>query len=207
MSAPARETSAAVKLQCLRGGNAPPEIAADIKKVLGLPARAKQRFWQALGPSLGDPVGPELETLLDDFCRAHAVPDADLAPAIKACRFLLREAARVDLSADAFAQDLAALADDNQELRGILLAGYEAAKTLLRTELLQNTLSDHGKLLTRVDWRVDTINASNRGIRVRAPVAILTLNYTEGGQHERISLQVTPDLLQQLRAICDQILA
>src|SRR5271170_7566220 len=92
------ETHAPV-LQCL-GGRAPePQLTADLVILAAFPAAAKNRLYQVLGPSLTDPVPRDLEERLDRFTRAFALPGTDLARAVRACRFLLREAASLDLPA------------------------------------------------------------------------------------------------------------
>ena len=68
----------------------------------------------------------------------------------------------------------------------------------MRQEVLQGTLADHGKLLLGVDWRLDSVQASNRGSKMRVPVALLTLRFREGEQTQRITLQVLPETLREL---------
>jgi hypothetical protein len=171
-----------------------------------LPPAAKRQLWQALGPSLTEPVPPEVERLLDAFCARHGVSDVDLATALKACRFLLREASRADLDAAAFAADVDALSGGSEEIRTILLAGYEAAKSVLRREILRNSILDHGRLLAGVDWRLDRVLASEHGSNIGASVAVLTLRYREGDRQERLTLHVLPETLRELRDACDKLL-
>src|SRR5262245_53531987 len=85
-------------LRALGGAAAPPAIEADLERVLALPPEARQGLWEVLGPCLAEPLTAEVEERLDRFCRAHQLASADLARAIKACRFLLRQAAAADLS-------------------------------------------------------------------------------------------------------------
>src|SRR6185436_2551560 len=129
---------------------------------------------------LREPVAPEVEAQLDQFCRTHESDEALLAPAIKACRFLLRRAAAIDLSRALFTEDLAQLAGSTPELAALLLAGYEAGKAVVRRELLRSALFDHGKLVEGVSWRVDQLTTSNRGDKLDARVVSLTLRYQEG---------------------------
>jgi hypothetical protein len=194
-----------ISLRCLGGKAAPPELAGDLLRVSALPAEALRRFWHVLGPSLAEPLPREAEQLLDGYCRAHHLDGDELAHAVKACRFLLREAARIDLSADDFAADVAALQPDSPPLRELLLAGYERARAQVRRELLGGTLAAHGNLLVGMDWRVDTVESSDRGARLRAPVAMLTLRYVEGKKARRLTLQVLPDMLAELEKTCQRI--
>ncbi|MCC6553786.1 MAG: hypothetical protein HUU18_10985 [Phycisphaerales bacterium] len=194
-------------LHTLLGAPAPPDVAEDLRRIMDLPPEARRRFWQALGPCLSDPISQGTERLLDELCRALGIADDDLARPIKACRFLLREAARCDLAADLFAADLEALHGGAAEISEILLAGYERAKAQIRQEILRGSLADHGRVLTGVDWRVDTMDASHRGAGLRAKVAILTFRYQEGDEARRITLQLTPDALSELKGVCERLLA
>jgi hypothetical protein len=193
-------------LACLGGSEPPPEMALGLKDLLHLSPGAKAHFWEALGPALPDPVPKELDGLLDRFQQAHEVPQGRLLRAIAACRMLLREAARRPTSADDFAQDVARLGGGAGEIAAILMPGFGAAMTALRQEILAATLSDHGKLLVGVDWRVDSMLLSNRGEKLQSPVAVVTLRYLEGGQPGRFTVQALPDMLQELQAMCSKIL-
>ena len=194
-----------MRLHALGGEAAPPQIVADLRVVLELPARAKEHFWEALGPCLKEPLPPEMEAHLTRFCEAFGVPDADLGNAIRACRFLLREASLRDLSRGAFADDVARLSGGSEELSALLLAGFEAAKKVVRGEVLAATLADHGKLVESIEWRTDMVSSSSRGDRIQIPVVWLTLGYREGERRDRISLQLTPEAVQSLRRVCERM--
>ncbi|WP_437668732.1 COMM domain-containing protein [Sorangium sp. So ce131] len=210
MSTPTQEAPALPRLRCLGGAPPPPELAADLRRLLELPAGARQRLWEALGPSLAEPVPAAVERLLDEFCRRHEVDAEGLARVLKACRFLVREASKRDLDRAALATDLATLTpasvEEGEQIQAVLLAGYEKAKAVVRREILRGALLDHGKLLAGVDWRIDTISAASRGAKIEAPVVVLTLSYQEGGRSERITLQATPEMLRELQRACAQIL-
>jgi len=96
-------------LLCLGGLPPPAEIAADLALLPQLPAAAKQGLYRLLGPCLGEDVPASIEEALGAFCRAFEVDDGAMARAIRASRFLLREAAGRDLSAASFAEDLGKL--------------------------------------------------------------------------------------------------
>ncbi|WP_437519917.1 hypothetical protein WME79_25450 [Sorangium sp. So ce726] len=196
------------ELRCLGGAPPPPELAVDLRRLLELPEGARQRLWEALGPSLPEPVPAAVERLLDAFCRRHEVASDALARVLKACRFLIREASKVDLDRAALAADVAALApgQDAEEIQAVLLAGYDQARALVRREIVRGALLDHGKLLTGIDWRIDTIATANRGAKIAAPVVVLTLSYQEGDLRSRITLQATPETLSELQQLCAQLL-
>src|SRR5262249_1720188 len=149
------------KLHSLRGRPAPPEVSGDLRRLLGLPPAARQQLYRVLGPCLAEPVPSTTEASIDRFCDEFAVPGTELALALRACRFRLRHAAALDLSAARFSEDLACLCDGG-EIARILLPGYEAAKAMVKAELAAGVLSDHGRLVERVDWRLDHVTTSNR---------------------------------------------
>lgn len=206
MSDPKPSRPEGVSLKCLGGALAPPDMAPDLRRFAGLPQAAKRQLWHALGPSLAEPVPPDVERILDAFCARHGVPDDDLARVLKACRFLLRAAVRADLDAAAFGADVDALSGGSDEIRVVLLAGYDAAKALIRREIVKNTVLDHGKLLVGADWRLDRVVSSAHGSNIGAGVAVLTLRYREGDRQERLTLHVLPDALRELRDACDRLL-
>jgi hypothetical protein len=198
--------AAPLRLYCLGGGEAPPGLGADLLRLLRLPVEALQKIWQVLAPSLAEPIAPETEQLLDMFCAAYHADDEDLGRAIKACRFLIREAARLDVPAGALGDDLDRLCPGDPLVKELVLAGYEPAKEKLRHEILKAAVADHGKLLVGIRWRLDAIQASERGARLGVPVALLTLHYLEGTEAGRITLQVLPDMMAELRGVCDTAL-
>lgn len=204
--APAAPLPAALRLHCLGGGGAPPDLGADLRRLLALPAPALMRFWQVLGPALAETLSPETARLLDVFTSAYALDGQSLALAVKACRFLVREAAARDLPAAALAEDLGRLCGDAPGVGEILLAGYEPAREQIRRDILRAALADHGKVLVGARWRVDRIQACERGARIGAPVALLTLSYCEGPARKRLTLQVLPDMVGELKGICESIL-
>jgi hypothetical protein len=193
------------KLHALGGTSPPPSVATDLQCLLDLPAAAKAQLWEVLGPSLGEPVSQEAEAMLDGFCTLHQLTEDALARPIKACRFLIRGAACLDLSAALLAEDLRALCN-SQEITDLVLRGYDAGKAAVRMEILRQAVLDHGMVLTRIDWRVDTMMTSNRGSELRAPIAIVTLHYQEGESQHHITLHAVPAVLVELRNLCDQLL-
>lgn len=209
------EAPASLSLHCLGGREPPPEVVSELRLLAELPARAHSGLWRALGPCLGDAPAlaggaAAIEQRLEELCGESGVSSADLSRVIRSARFLLREAARLDIERPLFERDLDAIFSGDGE-RGhraklTLLAGFDAAMAELRAEILEGTLADHGKLLVGVDWRVDTLSTSSRGVKLRTPVVVLTLRYQDGERRERITLQALPGVLEQLRRVCENIL-
>src|SRR3954467_10817737 len=93
-------------LHCLGGRPAPPDISADLTLVTTLPSRARDQLWEVLGPCLSEPMPRDLDPRIDRFCALHEIEGAVLARALKACRFLLRQASARDLGRELFAADV-----------------------------------------------------------------------------------------------------
>jgi hypothetical protein len=202
-----RAGAAPLLLYCLGGGEAPPDLGADLLRLVRLPAEALQKLWQVLGPSLVEPIAPETEQLLDMFCAAYKVDEDDLGRAIRACRFVIREAAQRDVPAGAVAEDLHRLCPGAPLVKELVLAGYEPAKERIRHEIVKAAVADHGKLLVGIKWRMDAIHASERGAKLGMPVVLLTLHYLEGPEAGRVTLQVLPDMMGELKGVCERVLS
>lgn len=207
MNAPTAPEALPFKLHCL-GGQAPPqEIVADFLGLRRLPQGAVSAIWEVLVLCLGDEMTKPSQATLDGFSAEHQADGAVLARVLKASRFFVRQAAAHDLSPAVFAEDLMAILDGDEPLTRILVGGYEATKAALRTELMRQSLGDHGKVLERVDWRADYLTASSRGERFRMPYVTLTFTHREGDTKGRTSLQMPREAVAQLRALCDKILS
>ncbi|MEZ4294704.1 MAG: hypothetical protein R3B70_06985 [Polyangiaceae bacterium] len=194
------------KLHAADGAPAPPGLAGDLTRAGEMPPEAIAHLWQALGPVLADGGSESTERTLDVFSSAYRVDQGELATALKACRFLIDGAARLDVPPEKLAEDIDALAPDAHQLKTVLLAGYEDAKPELRRAIVTNALADHGKLLLGARYRLDIVDSSDRGARIGMPVVMLTLHYREGNEERRITLQALPDTVGQLHEICARVL-
>ncbi len=192
-------------LHCFGDNPAPPHLTDGWKQLLGFPKAARDGFWSLLGIALMEPGNPKFHERLEAFCREHALAEKHAVAAIKACDVLLRQASALDLDRERFAEDLAALSDGEQEGPEILLSQYEAVKLELRRRILEGSLADHGKVFVGLDWRVDTVASSDRGAGINADVILLTLRYREGERLERITLQLTPESLKELKLFTERI--
>jgi hypothetical protein len=190
----------------LGGGEAPPGLGADLRRLVSLPTQALEKLWQVLAPSLAETIAKETEELLDVFCSAYGADPDELGRVIKACRFVIREAAQRDVPAAAVAQDLDRLCPGDPLVRELLMAGYGAARERIRHEIVKAAVSDHGKLLVGIKWRLDAIQASEGGLQLKMPVALVTLHYLEGSEAGRVTLQVLPDMMGELKNVCEKVL-
>jgi hypothetical protein len=201
----ADEAAGSPDLQCCAGRPAPPEVAQGWQAYLKFTDEAQQGFWSVLHPALTDPTNPGNRDRVQLFCNDHGVPLADVVAAVRACEFLFRGAATLNLDDQTFESDLVALSGGGRQAARPLMTRYAAAKSAVRNGIISGTIADHGKLAVSVSWRTDVIGASQRGMRLGVPVIFLTLNYVEGEKKERISLQLTPDALRQLKQFCAQM--
>lgn len=197
-------------LHCLGGKAAPEAIVADLKTLARLPERARARFWDALGPALPDPVPASVEPALDTFARAFDAPRDDLARALKASRFLVREACARGLDRARFEEDVVRLAGgpvspEAAVIAPILLSRYDAARATLGASAFRDTLTDHGAVVESIEWRVDVVLASSRGDAGAAKIAVLTLGYRDGDRKDRITLHLSPEKLEELRSACERM--
>jgi COMM domain len=195
-----------IPLQCLGGNSASAELLAGWRRVLGVPEAQLERFTAALQLGVREPAA-DGSGVLQDLAAATGIATDDLAVALTSCGFLLRQAARLDLDAEVFAADLARLGPGGPgsgAAAAALSALYETCKAPLRQQGVNDALADHGKLLVGLNWRVDKIAASDRGLQLDADVVFLTLVYRDGGSRERITLQLTPTSLQALKSFCNR---
>lgn len=200
-----------VSLFCLDGEKAPEAIVADLRLVATLPEAARARFWDALGPALPEPVPDSAETALDAFARTYDVHPNVLGRALKASRFLIREASARGLDRSQFEEDIVrlcggALSPEAVVIAPLLLSRYEAARAALGAVAFRETAVDHGFVLRSVEWRVDSVLASSRGHAGGARIAVLTLGYGQGPDEKQLTLQITPDKLEELRRACERML-
>lgn len=183
-------------------------MATDLRRVLALPDAAQRRFWEALGPSLQEPIPPGVEQRLTDFCRRFELDDAALARALKACRHLIRAAAALDLDRARLAEDIARLAGeaDAPRVQAVLLAGYEAARSLLRAEIAQKTLADHDDLVTSVEHRVERIVSSSHGDHLDLALLAVTFRKGRAPDAPSVTVRLSREHIEALRRACDRAL-
>lgn len=194
------------ELQSL-GGHAAPEHLADAwGALLGFTAEALDGFWSLLVPAVIEPADPTNRERFETFRERHGIQEAELLGVIGACGLLLRQASAHDLDREHFGRDLTALSKGGA-VNGVdaLLERYDEIKGHLRQQLVTEALADHGKVLVGIDWRVDQVANSNKGARLGTTVVMLTFRYRDGDRLERITLQLTPEALSELKAFTERI--
>ncbi|WP_437715850.1 hypothetical protein WMF45_05170 [Sorangium sp. So ce448] len=195
----------AARLRCLDGQPAPADVVRDWKRFLELPDKARQNLWEILAPSLAGSVDAAMERRAEAFCRLYDLAAPELQASLRVCRFVLSRAGSLDLPAADVAEDIAALSGGDARGGVAVLSWYEAAKAVVRRGILEESIFDHGKVLVGLDWRVDRIAGSDRGVHLDAPLAVLTLRLRDGGRDERTTIYVAPQALGQIKEACDRI--
>jgi hypothetical protein len=197
------------RLACLEGAPAPLQLAADLLRLGELSDDARARLGEVLGQVLPDPVDAGAEDQLRAFAERFDVDPMQLGQALRAARFLVRAAARIDLAATAFVDDLRLLAravgaerDAEDLLVATLSPQFEPAKALVLREAASKSIAGHGKVLVGVDWRVDRVIGSSQARALSTAVAWVTLRFEEHGEKEAVSFQATPAMLEALRQAC-----
>ena len=172
-----------------------------------MPDAKRPALWELLSVALPEELPTGFDSLLERFAAEHDLPPPRLVRVLRVCRMLLREAARRNVPATAFGDDLTALGvPTSGDVGAFLMSHYADAMGMLRHEVRYGALTDHGKLLTRVDWRVDVVKHAHRGVEIEEPVALVTLHFLEGDRRERVTFQALPDLLAELQGMCRQVL-
>ena len=193
-----------IMLKCCQDRSAPHAVVEGWKKFLGFSEEVMNNFWGILRPVLIQPANSNNRQRIESFCSDYGLKEKDVAAALRSCDFLLRQAAALNMDDAPFRQDLAALSEGDKQGAEVVLSQYEEAKTDLRKKIIQESLADHGNVLVGIDWRVDNVTASDRGTKLNTVVVLLTLRYRDANRTERITLQLTPEAMKELKLFCDR---
>jgi len=196
--------SASAPLRCLLGRGASEPLLEGWRCYQRLPPEVQRDVWDLVASGIARPADPGFQSRIRALCDQHGLDEAGVLPAVQACGFLLGQAVALDLSEGDFRSDLIVLADESADGLEAILPRYPVLKTALREAMMIGTLADHGKVLVALDWRVDRVSSSNRAAQLEADVVFLTLKYREGEEICRVTLQVTTQGLQDLRAFLER---
>lgn len=192
-----------ILLHSLAGKPAPPELGPALAIVAELREAA---FAEVVGATLEILPEDQVDNRIVRLCRKLEIDPEKAAPAIKSTRWLLRNAASANTTPELLGQDLRALLGDDTRVTDRVLPLYEKALPAMRMEIIQGALSSHANVLTGLEWRIDTIGSTNLGTELNFPVALLTMHYQDRQQTGSFTVQMTPDMVAQLRKLCDQLL-
>ena len=192
-------------LHCFGGSPAPPSIIDGWRGFLALLETNQEGVWSLFESVLRNPGDPGYEERVRGFSQERGLLEAQVLLALQAFDTLFHQAAAFDLSREQFGQDLSALSGGPLPAVDPLLSHYDGLKGELRGRILQETLADHGKVLLGLDWRIDKVISSDRGTDLDGSVMLLTLRYREGDRLDRVTLQLTPDALADLKRFAERI--
>lgn len=192
------------KLNCLAGQETPEEFVTGWQNFLAFPREAQNDFWDIVYQGLTVPSPEAVQQSGQKFCAQYSVKEPDGALALQVCVKLVSQGIALDLSQEQFRDDLMRLGNDDPVAAEFVASRYQQTKPTLRGAILGAVLADHGKVLTGLNWRVETVQAADRAANLNATVIHLSLQYQEGAEMGRVSLQLTPESLQVLKAFTNR---
>lgn len=199
-----------IALQCLGGLPADEGLLRRWELFLTLAPSARERVWEVLRPILARSPDTEIRDHALRVAEAcDAAPD-QLALALQACQLLVTRASEADLDANSFGRDLGLLSADHEHgahARDVLLRGYDEARRDLRQRLAHEAVLSHGRLATAVEWRVDRVLLSGRCTGLDVTLPLLTISYREGTREERVTFQLSSEVVVQLQAFCNTLIS
>jgi len=193
-------------LHSLAGRPAPPELAIELRTWSMLPSRCREGFWDLLLPNLAPAPEAAITARVRELMKQLEVSPQQVAPSLKACRLLFRSAAELAVPPETFGEDCAALLGEELELRSLLQRWYADAFPILRQELEEASLVEHGATASDLSWRVSMVTRSQRGVAINRAIATMTFEYLEGRERKHFTLNLLPDMVLRLREACDEII-
>ena len=179
----------------------PDELHRDAQRLDKLTDRLLAALPAVLSACVLEPMSPELGQELNRLCVRTEVAEADLGHVIRAVRWLVREAAGMNLDKDALEADIFTIWKEPRALAGLLLSKYDAMKQEYRKQLLQDTLLKHGNVLVDVDWRVDVVTTDKHAPTLMSSLALVTFAYRNAEGTGRLTLQLPPEQLARLQQV------
>ncbi len=198
-----------ITLACLGGGHPDASLVRDWGAYQELPITAFAALHELLQQAYEMPLGPELAELVGSFSHKVGVYPLDVQNALQACRFLFSNAVGVGLESDPFRDDLVRLNPASDAGIDQLVFHYQNYGLPRRQQAIQNSLFEHGKVLTRLDWRIDTSLASSRAAVIDLPLVVLSVGYREGSgdraRSDSVSFTLPASEIGNIRAVLDRI--
>lgn len=195
----------APRLQTLGGQPAPPDVVAGWRAIEKLPAKVLAALPELVVSALTTREPAAINDQVEAFCKGHGVQPGSLAPLLDFAMQMVTRAAAGNLTREAFEADFASLSEDGGAAAKVVARAFEAAKPALRRQIAEASLVSHGRVLTGLEWRMDSVLASDRGLQLGIPLVNLTLRYRERDDEKSITLQAVPEVLTQLRQACQQL--
>lgn len=190
-----------VKLACLLGLPAPPELAPNLATLTTLSEPVLATFGEVLEPNLAPVIDDRVETRVKRYCRLHEIEPDQIGPSVRACRFLFTNAVKSGAGRDGFSADVRALLPEAQAEAALarLLPLFDQAFPQLVKAAVLRSVAEHGKVVQAVHWRIEVIKSSDHGLKLDVPIATLTLQYQEGPNAGQASFQLLPEQAAELK--------
>ena len=189
---------------CFPDGTPPEQVVVGWRMLLQLPPAALRNLWHLLTLALEQPENPDSRQLIEGYAQRYDANAGNVLGAVRACDFLLRQGASLNLDEAAFRADLVALSGGSPAGVDLILPRYVDVRQRLRERLLEDTLADHGNVLVGFDWRVDAVHLSNHGQMDDTTVVLLNLRYRSGNEQKNLAVQLPPRALASLKAFWSQ---
>lgn len=178
----------------------PPEgVISGLRMLLGLPRGAQSNLWHLIRVGIEEPETADHRQLLESFALRFEANPAHLIGAVRACQFLLRQAAARKVELNDFLLDVQRLSGTERGALELLAPHYVRVRDQLRLQLLENTLADHGNVLVGFDWRIDQVTVSNHGEMESVPVVFLNMVYRHGDETKKLPIQLSPSAIASLK--------
>lgn len=203
-SAPDGSSSERPPLSTCQGQPAPVPVQEGWENLLTLPTSALQGFGELFTATVADMEEESLGQAVTAYCGQYGLDTQAVIDSIRACQFLLRQAAVLDLDASAFASDLAKLSGEEVGPLRVIMSRYAPLKSRVRDGLMLQALMDHGKVLVDLDWRVDRVSASNRLANPGSDVVILSMELRSTSGSERVTMHLPAQSLKLLHDFCSR---
>jgi hypothetical protein len=195
---------AAAHLQCLQGAPAPEIVVRGWEAFVAMPQDARDDVVELALRVFYAPEDPRWERERAELARRHSLAPRQIEIAVNGCGWLVERAAATNLPLQSFRDDVVALCGEAPDAGQEFIQRYEGIRAELRQLITQRSLTDHGKVLVALEWRVDTVSASHRGAQLDTAVIFLTLRYMEAEEQKRITLQLTQPALHELKTFLDR---
>lgn len=189
---------------CFPEEGPPDGVIAGVRMLLGLPRGAQSNLWHLIRVGLEEPETPEHRQLVENYAMRFEANPAQLLGAVRACQFLVRQAAARKVELADFLTDVQTLSGTDRSAIELLAPHYQRVRNLLRLQMLENTLADHGNVLVGFDWRIDNVGVSNHGELDSVPVVFLNLVYRHGDETKKLPMQLSPSAIASLKLFLER---
>lgn len=182
----------------------PKDFLDDIARFSKLPESAKDSIWDAIEKSIS-PTQDDSDDYLNQFISTHNISDSELIiKVLNSLIYLINNAFANDLSLSWFSEDLQTLGFKDSE-KATLLAEYDQVKAKYRNTAMIRTIGDHGFAFLGASWKINNIQASNRGHHLNFQTIDISFRFHDHGSEKKHTLTFTPQNLIDIKSMIDEI--